>query len=92
MSTMAKRVVNPREKFWQGYAATRLVGRTITEVRYLTPDEAREIGWIQRPLVMFLDDGTYILPMSDDEGNAAGALTGQNGDDEMKFPVLPVDW
>ena len=92
MSTMAKRVVNPREKFWKGYAVTRLVGRTITEVRYLTPDEARDIGWTQRPLVMFLDDGTYILPMSDDEGNAAGALTGQKGDDEMKFPVLPVEW
>jgi hypothetical protein len=55
----------------------------------MTPAEAREMGWHHRPLVLVMDDGTLLFPSSDDAGNDAGALFGQDpkGGD-LTFPVL----
>jgi hypothetical protein len=51
-----------------------LVGRTIKEMRRLTDEEMRINGFHKNPMVLFLDDGTFILPQRDDEGNDGGAL------------------
>ena len=51
-----------------------LVGRTIKAVRYLTPNECANFGWNKSPLVMFLNDGTIMIPQCDDEGNDGGAM------------------
>ena len=74
---------------WTEYAKSRLEGRTIVEVRYLSQAEAGNLDWHQRPLVMQLDDGSLIFPSQDDEGNDGGALFGQSekGEDWL-FPVL----
>ena len=50
----------------------------------MTSKETDNMGWSSRPLCMQLDDGTWIFPMRDDEGNDGGALA--VGDDE----TLPV--
>ena len=50
----------------------------------MTNEERLEIGWDSRPLCMQLDNGTWIFPMADDEGNDGGALA--VGNDE----TLPV--
>lgn len=53
----------------------RLIGRTITAVRPLTRDELAASGWEGAAgVVIVLDDGTKLLPQSDEEGNAPGAL------------------
>ena len=71
------------EDTWTAKAQTILKGRTIEEVRYLTWAEAKDAGWADRPLVMFLDSGDMIVAMSDDEGNDAGSLSYLGG-------VMPV--
>lgn len=55
-------------------AAKQLVGRTIKSVLYMDNESAEEMGWYSRPIVIELDDGTQLIPMSDDEGNNGGAL------------------
>ena len=51
-----------------------LQGRKIIEVRYMTKKEADDWGWYSRPIVMFLDDKSFLIPMRDDEGNDGGAI------------------
>ena len=84
------------EQRWLRYAAEKLKGRKIDEVRYLTASEANDMGWFSRPLVMFLDNGTILFPSRDDEGHDGGALFGQeispnNHTTDLTFPVLGVD-
>lgn len=58
---------------WNAEAA-KLVGKTIVEARYLTPQEAEAMGWDESGVVLFLNDKTQILVSRDDEGNGPGAL------------------
>lgn len=56
-----------------------IVGPTITGVRHLTSAEVEQIwgmpiGYGSLPLVIELDDGSEIIPVSDPECNDAGAL------------------
>ena len=74
------------DKKWNDIASAQLVGRRIVSVSYMTEEEARSWGWTSRGLVICLDDGNYLLPSADDEGNGAGALFTSN----KKNPVLPV--
>lgn len=71
---------------WNKVAAEVLKGRTIKEVRYMTPKEAQDSGFHSRPVVLELDNGTYVYPMMDDEGNDGGAL----GTSSKKHPTLPT--
>jgi hypothetical protein len=73
------------EDFWNKRAKI-LVGKTIKETRYMTDKEAEEFGWYKKPLVIVFTDGTYIIPMMDDEGNDGGSLEGST--DELMFPTL----
>lgn len=63
-----------------------LKGRVIKDVRYLNAEEQEDHGWMRRPLVIELDDGTFIYPSRDDEGNDAGALFTTHDD----LPVIGV--
>jgi hypothetical protein len=67
-------------------ARMRLQGKRIREVRYLTNEEATNMGFYSLCLVIILEDGNWILPMCDDEGNDAGALA-TSWD---KLPTIPV--
>lgn len=75
-------------KQWADKAAALLVGRTIKEARYMTGIERKDLGWRNRSLVLLLDDGTYIWPSADDEGNDAGAFF-TNDPDLVTIPVIP---
>jgi len=66
---IAERKSNDRMK-WNDM----LVGRTIIGMRRLTDEEMEECGWNENPMVILLDDGTFILPQRDDEGNDGGVL------------------
>ena len=75
---------------WTKEARKHLVGRRITEVRYLSEAESNALGWDGcRAIVLVLDNGALFFPSSDDEGNRPGALFGQDTDSgEVTLPVL----
>ena len=59
---------------WGRRATKHLVGKKIVQVRYLNKKEMDDLGWDQTPLVMFFNDGSYMFPSQDDEGNDGGSL------------------
>ena len=59
---------------WTKLAKDLLVGRKIVKVEWITDEEAEEWMWSSKPISMLLDDGTWIYPSQDDEGNNGGAL------------------
>lgn len=61
-------------KKWTEEAQRLLVGKTIKSVRYETQKEVDGRMGFCRGLVIELDDETVLWPMSDDEGNEAGAI------------------
>lgn len=73
---------------WTQFAIKKLLGRKVAEVRYLTFDEQQEMEFLDNTLVIFFDDGSFIFPMADDEGNNVGTLAGGLGGDTYIFPVL----
>lgn len=66
---------------------SQLLNRKIIAIRYMTDAEAHKFGWFKRPLVIQLDDNTFIIPQSDDEGNDGGAMALING---QTFNVIPT--
>ena len=73
---------------WEEKISKQLVGRKIVEVRWMTPEEANESLWDYQPVILILDDGTSIFPMSDDEGNEASALCVLNNEELSTIPVM----
>jgi len=71
---------------WNLIAQKMLVGKKVKAVSYMTDGEAQAMGWSSRPVVIEFEDGTQLIPSSDDEGNDAGALYTS----DKKNPVLPV--
>jgi len=74
------------EQEWRNDAGNLLIGKTVTGVRYMSQHEAEENMWDQRPLAIFFDDGSFIIPMSDDEGNNGGSLYTSS----EHLPIIPV--
>lgn len=68
-----------------------LVGKTIKTCRYLTKEELVACFGdddMPAPLVIEFTDGHYIFPMSDDEGNNAGALATSHQGRLSTIPVI----
>ena len=65
----------------------RLVGKTIKSIRYMTDKEMSAWGWHSRPLIMLLNDNTFIIPQRDDEGNDGGAIALIK---EENFTLIPT--
>ena len=74
-------------KGWEKRISKLLVNRKIVEVRYLNSEEAENFGWSNHPIVMILDNGHWILPMQDDEGNNGGAMA-TSFEEEPTIPVI----
>ena len=74
-------------KGWEKRISKLLVNRKIVEVRYLTSEEARMSGGSNHPICLFLDNGEWIVPMSDDEGNDGGAMA-TSFKSEPTIPVI----
>ena len=54
-----------------------LIGKRVTNVRHLLPEEIANIGWYESPnetLIIEFADGTFAIPMRDPEGNGPGHL------------------
>ena len=63
------------EQYWTDKIAKHLVGRKITKVEYIPTEEMEENMWYKRPIAIRLDNGHWIVPMMDDEGNDGGAMS-----------------
>lgn len=74
------------EEKWTLDAQALLVGKKVVDVRYMTEAEAEESMWYSRPIIIVFDDGTYLIPMADDEGNNGGSLFTSC----VTMPVIPV--
>ena len=79
------------EKEWTNKAEKQLLGLRIAKVEYMTEGECEANGWDCRPLAIMLENGSWLIPRKDDEGNDGGALTyiDPEGDDDI-IPVLQV--
>jgi len=70
-----------------------LVGKTIQNARYLSKEEMNDCfgeedyGGMRIPLVIEFTDGSWIFPMSDDEGNDGGALA-TSSEEQPTIPVI----
>ena len=73
-------------KHWEKVASDQLLGKKIVTVRYFTTEEAEDMGWTGRPVAFQLEDGLWVYPSRDDEGNDGGALFTSHD----KEPVLPL--
>ena len=80
------------ENYWTKLAGNVLLGKKIVHVKYMSEEEAEEFGWDYRPVAFKLDDGTWVVAQSDDEGNDGGVLyyshKDQNKYDDWCMPVL----
>jgi hypothetical protein len=64
--------------------ALSLLGKSILNVRYMSEEEANDMMWHKRPIVIVLNDGSFLIPQADDEGNNGGALWYQDkGNDKI---------
>ena len=63
------------EQYWTDLISKHLVGRKITKVEYIPKEEADKSMWYKRPIAIQLDNGHWLVPMMDDEGNDGGAMS-----------------
>ena len=63
-----------------------LVGRQIVKIEYCPKKEMEHQGWHNRPIQILLDNGTWLTPTSDDEGNNGGAIH----TNIKELPIIPV--
>ena len=61
-------------KRWNKICQKHLIGKRIIQVRYMNQKELDVLGWEQPPLVIYFNDGSYMFPSQDDEGNDGGSL------------------
>ena len=59
---------------WKTRIEKYLKGRTIVKIEYCSEKESEEQGWHNQPIQILLDNGTWLTPTSDDEGNNGGAI------------------
>ena len=73
---------------WHKKIEKQLCGKKIVAIRYMRPDEAEANYWDYQPIMLILDDGTALCPMSDCEGNEAGAIACIG--DNVEVETIPV--
>ncbi len=75
------------EPKWVQDVEKHLKGRRIVLIRYMTHEEKKKLNIHYRPIILQLDNGKILYPMSDTEGNDAGVLF-TNIDDLKVIPDL----
>ena len=75
---------------WKHRLAPEILGQRIVRLRYMTKTEAKGFGWYNCPLMMQLENGTWLIPSKDDEMNDGGAISLNNKDRELKETLAPV--
>jgi hypothetical protein len=79
-------LIHTIDETWAMRIAKYLEGRTIVRVDYCSEKEMEHQGWHNQPIQILLDNGTWLTPTSDDEGNNGGAIH----TNIKELPVIPV--
>jgi len=77
---------NNLELKWIKKISNLLVGKKIVKIQYMTEKVAEEQGWYRRPIQIKLEDGTWLTPSQDDEGNDGGSIY----TNIEQLPIIPV--
>jgi hypothetical protein len=77
---------NNLELKWIKKISSLLVGKKIVKIQYMTEKVAEEQGWYRRPIQIKLEDGTWLTPSQDDEGNDGGSIY----TNIEQLPIIPV--
>ena len=85
-----KKFQNSLSQQWKNRLSPELLGQRIGKMQYMRKKDAENMGWYKRPLMLMLENGTWIIPQQDDEGNDGGALWLMNGKRELKETLAPV--
>ena len=85
-----KKFQNSLGQQWKNRLSPELLGQRIVRMHYMSKKDAEELGWYKRPLMLMLENGTWIIPQQDDEGNDGSALWLMNNDRELKETLAPV--
>ena len=85
-----KKFQNSLGQQWKNRLSPELLGQRIVRMHYMSKKDAEELGWYKRPLMLMLENGTWIIPQQDDEGNDGGALWLMNNTKELKETLAPV--
>ena len=64
---------------WTKKASELLLGKRIVKVEYMSKKEAEQTGWYSCPILLQLEDGSWLITQQDDEGNDGGAIGISNG-------------
>lgn len=64
-----------------------LVGKKIASIRYMTRDECEALGFHKSSVIIRLDDGTWLIPIADDEMNDGGSMLVVNKGEESIIPT-----
>ena len=62
-------------EYWTKRVEKFLLGQKIVRVEYMSEDDADDMGWSSRPIQILLENGTWLTPQQDDEGNDGGAIS-----------------
>ena len=79
------------KKMWTGTFKKHLVGKKITNIRYMTEKEKVDWMWSHCAIVIELDDGQRLIPWADDEGNDAEietAMVDREATDDQELATL----
>ena len=71
---------------WIKKISDQLVGRHIVKIEYCSKKEMEHQGWHNQPVQILLDNGIWLTPTSDDEGNNGGAIH----TNIKELPIIPV--
>ena len=73
---------------WTKKASDLLLGKRIVKVEYMSRKETASHGWNSCPILIQLEDGTWLIPQSEDEANDGGAIGVASKNDYNILPVL----
>ena len=62
-------------EYWTRRVEKFLLGQKIVKVEYMSEEDAEEMDWFNRPIQILLENGTWLTPQQDDEGNDGGAIS-----------------
>ena len=79
------------KKGWTKMASDLLLGKRIVKVEYMQGANIKEMGWYSCPIMLQLEDGNWIIPQSDDEGNNGGVIAVASKEDYVVLPVLGLN-
>ena len=62
-------------EYWTKRVEKFLLGQKIIKVEYMSVEDAEEMDWFNRPIQILLENGTWLTPQQDDEGNDGGSIS-----------------